>query len=112
MSSAVLLISWLVIHRRGKAVDMTVLGRGSGRSTVHSQQPTAKDELQTDSRLEEAKSGLHPRHGAAALCERGFWDECSCAEATKGQKSGSRRERRFIAGFFFGFGIEAVRIKL
>jgi len=62
--------------------------------------------------LEEAKGGMHPRHGAAALCERGFWDESSCAEATKGQKSGSRRERRFIAGFFFGFGIEAVRIKL
>src|SRR5882724_10069409 len=55
---------------------------------------------------------MHPRHGAAALCERGFWDESSCAEATKGQKSGCWRERRFFAGFFFGFGIEAVRIKL
>jgi hypothetical protein len=42
----------------------------------------------------------------------GFSEGGSCAEATKGQKSGGRRERRFFDGLFFGFGIEAVRIKL
>jgi hypothetical protein len=40
----------------------------------------------------------------------GFSEGGSCAEAIKGQKSGLWCERRFFAGFFFGFGIEAVRI--
>jgi hypothetical protein len=42
----------------------------------------------------------------------GVSEGSSCAEATKGQKGGSGRERRFFDGLFFGFGIEAVRIKL